>query len=491
MASRASSNSLSDLRSLIDSLCNNNTLAEYPDLINIFFRYLEKDPPSNIITRTRQQIVQLCATALDGITTAVLCLRSTIMSGDAMILQKISRSWPSIWKWINYFHTYSDTTQPLPLSKPKLKKIVLRMIGHFFVIPPNPVSIVASATPGLSPLIADIWIWQSRRDPTRYDVQEHYRDDCLLATSFISTLITADPSIARFIVESLDGDVDKIASILLKYVRMAIEGGQEWICAFPLVVGASGLISEQVPGLMHALLSQHSIIDVTHAYATFSSIRTSHLQIAQLQTCLFTCLHYIFEGARTTDGFTWMVQAVRSRLLPSMLRSARWKCTLIDHDQKIVDSIKMLGSYLVYRSVLRAVLRSLQDSTISLLESQISSTSVKNIWEEFKAYVRKLQDVKAQFDAMGGKHLQKCSASEVRLGDIFPYYTRTNGDEKCTVIDSGPENFRICSACHEAHYCSKLCQKRDWKEGHRAACESIRKFRAGMLESSRSSTILI
>jgi hypothetical protein len=98
-------------------------------------------------------------------------------------------------------------------------------------------------------------------------------------------------------------------------------------------------------------------------------------------------------------------------VLPSILRSARWNNKEID--QNIVDVIKTLGSYLVDRSFLRVVDRSLQDSTISVLESQISSPSVKKIWEEFKLYVRKLLDVKGQFDEMGGKHHQKCSAPEV------------------------------------------------------------------------------
>jgi hypothetical protein len=46
----------------------------------------------------------------------------------------------------------------------------------------------------------------------------------------------------------------------------------------------------------------------------------------------------------------------------------------------------------------------------------------------------------------------------------------------------GHEGFRMCGACHEARYCSKACQKSDWKGGHRTACESIRKFRAGMVD---------
>jgi hypothetical protein len=223
-----------------------------------------------------------------------------------------------------------------------------------------------------------------------------------------------DSSNARFIVESMNGDVDKIASVLLKYVRIAIEGGQEWFTAFCLLISTSGLLSEQTPGLMHALLAQHSIIDVTHACAEFSSIRASQCQTPELlQFCLLTCLQYVFEGARTTDGFTWIVQAVRSRLLPSMLRSARWKNKELD--QRIVDSLKILGSYLVYRSVFRAVDRALQDSTISLLESEISSnTQVKEIWEEFKLGVQKLRDSKEQFHEMAGKHQQKCSAPEVR-----------------------------------------------------------------------------
>jgi hypothetical protein len=300
MASKASNNSVCDLRMLMESMRDNNTLAEYPDLLNIFFHYLDMDPPSEYITRSQQQTVQLCAVALDGVTTAVLCLCFTLVSHNPMIVQKVSHSWASIWKWIDYFHTNAGSAQLSPLSKPKLNRIVLRVIGHFFLFSPNAVTRAATATSRLFPILAEIWVWQSRRDPTRYEIQEHHVADCLLATQTISALKAGDSRIARFIVESLDGDLDKMASVLLKYVRMTIEGGQEWITGFSFVIATSGLLSEQVPGLMHALLAQHSMIDITRAYATFkfSSIRTPQFQVAQLYICLSTCLSYIFKSAR-------------------------------------------------------------------------------------------------------------------------------------------------------------------------------------------------
>jgi hypothetical protein len=52
---------------------------------------------------------------------------------------------------------------------------------------------------------------------------------------------------------------------------------------------------------------------------------------------------------------------------------------------------------------------------------------VKKIWEGFKLYVRKLQDVKEQFDEMGGKQLQRCSAPEVCV--IFLRNSRTDADD--------------------------------------------------------------
>ena len=38
------------------------------------------------------------------------------------------------------------------------------------------------------------------------------------------------------------------------------------------------------------------------------------------------------------------------------------------------------------------------------------------------------------------------------------------------------EKYKMCSTCRIAFYCSRRCQKRDWKQGHKNDCNTNRYF---------------
>eukprot|EP00928_Gymnodinium_smaydae_P041197 TRINITY_DN27888_c0_g1_i1.p1 TRINITY_DN27888_c0_g1~~TRINITY_DN27888_c0_g1_i1.p1 ORF type:complete len:420 (+),score=38.56 TRINITY_DN27888_c0_g1_i1:359-1618(+) len=40
----------------------------------------------------------------------------------------------------------------------------------------------------------------------------------------------------------------------------------------------------------------------------------------------------------------------------------------------------------------------------------------------------------------------------------------------CTEVESGTTKFQVCSGCRKVSYCSRACQKIDWKSGHKASC---------------------
>eukprot|EP01083_Nonionella_stella_P197720 726637_1 len=43
--------------------------------------------------------------------------------------------------------------------------------------------------------------------------------------------------------------------------------------------------------------------------------------------------------------------------------------------------------------------------------------------------------------------------------------------EPCGSVEFGARKFQYCSRCRKAAYCSKMCQRRDWKRAHRTVCE--------------------
>jgi hypothetical protein len=128
---------------------------------------------------------------------------------------------------------------------------------------------------------------------------------------------------------------------------------------------------------------------------------------------LYACLDYIQQATNTTDGFTWIIQAVRSGLIPAILRSTQWSSREVDATS--IFLFVTIEKYLVYRSVLRVVDRALQDPAIALLESKIPrSGNFRTHWTHFKNFVKTRMEAKAAFDEIG-KYTQTCSAPEVCL----------------------------------------------------------------------------
>lgn len=65
---------------------------------------------------------------------------------------------------------------------------------------------------------------------------------------------------------------------------------------------------------------------------------------------------------------------------------------------------------------------------------------------------------------------------EVGLGS--PGVRMPCNNMQCGRVELRPNEFRCCSACTEARYCSRVCQAQDWKTGHKKVCARIAQWRA-------------
>lgn len=50
-------------------------------------------------------------------------------------------------------------------------------------------------------------------------------------------------------------------------------------------------------------------------------------------------------------------------------------------------------------------------------------------------------------------------------------------------LDSGP--ISKCTSCHAARYCSKECQRKSWKDGHKGACDALKTMYNGFIANCR------
>jgi hypothetical protein len=59
---------------------------------------------------------------------------------------------------------------------------------------------------------------------------------------------------------------------------------------------------------------------------------------------------------------------------------------------------------------------------------------------------------------------KKHSAKRIRTKTICTWH-------KCKKIESKPGEFKSCARCRLKYYCSRKCQVKDWKNGHKEKCK--------------------
>ena len=79
-------------------------------------------------------------------------------------------------------------------------------------------------------------------------------------------------------------------------------------------------------------------------------------------------------------------------------------------------------------------------------------------------------------DAAGREYLEIIHGYRQRLALLLSYHD-SNRCSKCRRTTPDRE-LKQCAGCFVARYCSKKCQVKDWKRGHRDDCAEIRKGRS-------------
>jgi hypothetical protein len=220
----------------------------------------------------------------------------------------------------------------------------------------------------LFPILVDIWIRkidEAPQDELGPQTELQHRTECISAALAVTRLVGEDKVLHQRLVSApgLGGNTGRVASLLLKYLNKTIDAA-EWRVAFPALVGLCAMLSETIPKLRYDLLSQNSMVYITRALASFSSQPISpsnnkhtvfdanpftplvppQLDNENHRLSILTGVHYVSEGTLATDGFTWLIQAIRCRLLPSLPKAAMWSYK--DLDNSILHTIRILGSYL-------------------------------------------------------------------------------------------------------------------------------------------------
>lgn len=398
----------------------NPFLAEYPQFFLPFFRHMKPNPPAqgSSISTGNRRLVSFALISLRGIFSITGALQKQHIVGNncPLFVQIFSTSWPATWRWIDYIHATDSSLLVSPDTPADLVLMVktwnLRLIATALQGTQKKIHELIANTPGVLPVLVDMWIKSTNLE----NVDEYFLFNSLIATSAIAACIKQDANLARTFIRVLGGNLSIAATLLLKNIRRLskiIRAQRASIGLFALVVSEIKSISDKIPGLHNTLLSQNSVTDVTRAFVRYSYFYTSNNRAVHpnIRLGCSACLGHFMDASGSGDGYTWIIQAIRARIIPAILRSATWSSPATEGE--LIDAIWAIQSYLVYRSVLRSVLGALNDPTIAILEVQLPRDGeLWEAWVAFKRLVEIRRVDKTEFDK-GGKFSQVCFSPKV------------------------------------------------------------------------------
>ena len=71
------------------------------------------------------------------------------------------------------------------------------------------------------------------------------------------------------------------------------------------------------------------------------------------------------------------------------------------------------------------------------------------------------------------KHDERVDSDQIEFLQYYIRNTQVCWKLICNATDCILPATKTCSKCHTARYCSRSCQVKDWKAGHKMSCESL------------------
>ncbi|KAJ7789400.1 hypothetical protein B0H14DRAFT_2627304 [Mycena olivaceomarginata] len=159
-----------------------------------------------------------------------------------------------------------------------------------------------------------------------------------------------------------------------------------------------------------------------------------------------------------------MLEAINAGLMPILVIGAARQHPDPEIHAEIDQFLKpFLSGFTVYRSVLEAIQAALPEADALASSAEFAVSSCTKAWASFRSVVQQRIAVLKWYCATHFQPLQGCDGPV--CGKVVPR-----------------DETRLCSGCRSVYYCSRACQKADWREdgdvprpgSHRNMCSKLR-----------------
>ncbi|KAJ7085967.1 hypothetical protein C8R43DRAFT_1142442 [Mycena crocata] len=351
--------------------------------------------------------------------------------------------WPRVWPWIQFLYLYRTGNLPgLPLQSERVFCLEFLMFAGTFTEHPATYALML-ATSGLRYMVAKAWRYvPAIPDPKKREVA---LSDL---RAFVADEHATDPLPLAELVDGAGGTLDDLAWLMVSYIHAVVPAPGEEID--DLYIHFVRVILRFI-GSVEPRLGEPS--DVDSPLGAFAVALFSQGIVPALCTAARSVVH-----ASETHALH-ALHEIMAMISVMFYRRTADECITRRMGYSLRSSLlsmffgELLPAALVYYRVL-CVLDDALDEVAELVKTDVFKASeIHEEWITFLDLANQRLDLRVAYDEGDYPAQKACD------------------NLKCTEI-ALKSKFERCSGCLSFYYCSRACQKVDWREGgHRTACE--------------------
>ncbi|KAJ7715864.1 hypothetical protein B0H14DRAFT_3522508 [Mycena olivaceomarginata] len=348
--------------------------------------------------------------------------------------------WPRVWAWVEFLHNNRHYVHNGADISIDVKTYITWCLLLMNLQAHTPTHLLMVHHPGIQAVVTRAWI-------LTVDVADQERDEVFAKAQFMFLLDPKNPVNLDQILDEVGGTFDDLAALAVRHLRKVIPRRAE-TTTFWSAIGTflDDMEHKSVP-FKDALLANGAVV------ALVNTIRGMNVDIHPIMPPMRSALLTILQRLLNyPPGYTAISEALDAGLLHVI--------AICGADPAVKNLLDVVSPSMVYYPVISHMEHCIRDVEALTAKICFRKASIYPAWKEFYAlYERRLSTLK-YFHSKPRVSLKACE----------------NLDCKTPI---GPKSqFKRCSSCQTAHYCSSTCQTLDWKHGgHREICENLRSIR--------------
>ncbi|KAJ6476656.1 hypothetical protein C8R47DRAFT_1323494 [Mycena vitilis] len=362
--------------------------------------------------------------------------------------------WPRFWPWVQFLFLYHADIARFDIDLPSEEEFCVGVIIFTGCISPHqPTEQLIGSTPGFQAFVVRTWaiLLHTGKD-----------NQAARADGFTNVFLLLTPSCFDEIIAGAGGTVGDLAALVIAQVAVAMVDGNDTLSEDELsplnnILNFVVDFDESGTPLERPLCS--ALIDAGFLVTATDIARTSSQTTIPLATdILRVCLVLLCNMLLTASGYRKLRDAIQSGLLPTVLLCAQRNISLEINRRLLCLLLDIFPAATVNCNVLADM-----GTAYMALEGTISEHGFHPkawaAWTAFSDLLMERIEVLRDFDTRADVSLKACDNME------------------CHIILEKTQLMR-CTGCRDLLYCSRECQRLDWREGgHRDQCVVHRRQR--------------